>query len=148
MAFTRLRYHLVFGTKYGLPLITPEVEDFLYPVLGRAANNTGGRSIRIGGVEDHVHIICAIPPDIAVDQFVRKLKSQAAAATSRKFPTLTDRYANLDKFLWKPGYGGFTLNPLNMGGIISYVENQKEHHARGTPRPAYERIDRDESTAT
>ena len=132
MPYTKLRYHLVFATKYRAPLIAPEVEDFLYPVLGKAAKNAEGRTLCIGGIEDQVHLICAIPPHIAVGEFTRTLKSQSTAALRGKFPSLRN-------FSWQVGYGGFTLKPGGLSKILAYVKNQRRHHQHGNLLEKYEK---------
>ena len=133
MPFTRMRYHIVFATKKRAGWIWPEVEDFLYPVLGRQAKNLGGQTIRIGGIEDHVHLICAVRCDVAIKGFVEDLKARSSKAVRGEFP-------NLYGFGWQRGFGCFTLDPLNMDEIVAYVENQKEHHGSGDLREVWERV--------
>ncbi|AWV90048.1 IS200/IS605 family transposase [Bradymonas sediminis] len=123
MSFTRLRYHIVFATKYRARWISPAVEEVLYPVLGKVINDIGGQSIRINGVEDHVHLVCALPPSLCIDDSIRAMKSQSTCAIRRHFE-------HLSFFKWQRGFGCFTLNPVDMRGILAYVENQKQHHRR------------------
>lgn len=121
MSFTRLRYHIVFATKGRTPWISAEVEDVLYPVVGKLTRTLGGQLIRVGGIEDHIHIINAIPAKLSVEDFIRDLKSRSSAV-------LHQRFEDLQAFEWQRGFGCFTLNPMDMGAILAYVENQKEHH--------------------
>ena len=133
MSFTRLRYHIVFATKERARWIWPEVEAFLYPVIGHIARQLDGRLLAVGGVQDHVHLVCAIRPSIALDDFVRDVKSRSSAAVRGEFE-------NLYGFGWQDGYGGFTLNPLDMDEIFAYVRNQKEHHANNELHDLWERV--------
>lgn len=123
MALGRARYHLVFATKGRRPFIDENVEKFLYPVLGGITKKAGGKLVRVGGIEDHIHLICGIPPKIAVSDFVKDLKSQSTGALKREFHRLWH-------FKWQVSFGYFTLDPLNMKRVIDYVDNQKEHHRK------------------
>ncbi len=138
MSFVRFRFHLIFATKHRTPWIDAEVEEFLYPVLGRAAKNTGAKAYSIGGVEDHVHMVSSVPARLAFSDFVRKIKSQSTAAVRKEF-------SHLEEFGWQVGYGGFTLNPLDMDAIFAYVKNQKERHRKDDLWEPYEKITEDET---
>lgn len=132
MALTIMRYHFVTGTKERAPLITPEVEPELYDSIREAAVEAGGCAIEIGGIEDHVHLVAAVRPDVAPSTFIGKVKGQ----TSRE---LAEKHSELEEFAWQTGYGGFTLSPFELGRVRSYVENQKAHHERGTTWEQLER---------
>jgi putative transposase len=133
MPYTRLRYHFVFATKKRARWIWPEVEEFLYPVLVRLTERAGGHTIRIGGVEDHVHTICALKPKISPSDFIERIKSESSQA-------VRGRFKNLWGFKWQIGYGAFSLNPHDMDRVIAYVENQKQHHRRGDLWAVYEKM--------
>lgn len=134
MAYTRLRYHIVTATKYRKPVLTPDIENIAYRVLCKKAQTLGAKISHIGGTEDHIHIIAAIPLTLAVSDFVGAIKIDATKAIKRNF-------AHLDTFAWQAGFGAFTLNPNDMAGIIRYVSNQKEHHKQNDLWSAFERSD-------
>ncbi|PEN07994.1 hypothetical protein CRI93_06010 [Longimonas halophila] len=78
MPYTRLRYHLITATHGRLPIITPNVEAVLYPALEEAALNAKGRVLQLGGVADHVHIVVALQPTMAVSDFMRVVKTHSS----------------------------------------------------------------------
>ena len=131
MSFTRLRYHIVFTTKEREPWLTREVEEFVYPVVGRIAKLNRGCLLCIGGVEDHVHLLVAISPTMAVAEFVRAIKASSSAAIRKKFSSLRG-------FRWQGEYSCFTVWPKDYKGLVRYIENQKEHHRQRTTRDDYE----------
>jgi putative transposase len=137
MPFTRFRYHIVFATKKRARLVDAEIEEFLYPVLVQSAERNSGKIVILGGVEDHVHVICGIQPSMAVSHFVDRIKSESAGAIRRNF-------SRRRGFKWQIGFGGFTLDALNYQDAVSYVENQKEHHRLDTLRKPFETIDENE----
>ncbi len=121
MSFTRLRYHLVTGTKRRDPMISPDVEPHLYQYMREAAEEADGQIIELGGIEDHVHILAAIRPDVAPSTFMQRVKSES---TRR----LCAEHEEFDHFQWQTGFSGFTLPPFDLDRVRSYVRNQKEHH--------------------
>lgn len=125
-SYTRLRYHLVFSTKNRQPFITPDIENLVYTALRRRAEDKGAAIIIMNGVADHIHIVVAIPPTIALADFMREIKTASTLSIRKMVPSL--RLI----FEWQDGYGAFTIDPENMQGIIAYVRNQKEHHAHHT----------------
>jgi REP element-mobilizing transposase RayT len=113
-------------------IITPEVEALIYPALQAKALECGGKLFQVGGVEDHVHMVAALPPSVALAAFVRELKTASSRAVN-KAGLLEER------FEWQRGYGAFTLNPLDLSTVLHYVANQKQHHAEGELWTSYER---------
>jgi putative transposase len=53
-SFVGCLVHCVFGTKERRRLITPELQQRLYPYLGGIARENKMKVLSIGGVEDHV----------------------------------------------------------------------------------------------
>lgn len=133
MSYTRLRYHLAWATRNRSPVITPALEDVIYPALRNKAQEHDARLLQIGGVQDHVHLVAALRPTLALADFIREVKTASSRAVNRSG-------MQGGSFHWQRGYGAFTLNPLDLSGILRYVKNQKRHHAAGTTRAAYERM--------
>jgi REP element-mobilizing transposase RayT len=129
MPYTRLRYHLITATHERLPIITPDVEAVLYPALEEAALNAKGRVLQLGGVADHVHIVVALQPTMAVSDFMRVVKTHS----SRRV-----RAEQFKAFRWQARYAAFTVSPNQMQTLIRYVACQKQHHAMNTIRAEYE----------
>jgi putative transposase len=132
MPYWRLFYHLVWATKGRAPLLTPEIEGTAHDLLRRKALALEGRVFAIGGVEDHVHMIVAIPPKIAVARFVGQVKASAATQLNR----LTQREGTP---LWQEEYGAFSFDGKRLPNYIAYVEQQREHHAANRLIPVLER---------
>ena len=135
MPYTRLRYHIVFATKSRKPIITAEAESFLFPVLGKIGRDLGGRIIQVGGVPDHIHIIAAIPPKIAVSDYLRDLKRDSSAALRTNVESLVD-------FRWQRGFSCFTVSAFEIEELKAYVANQKHHHSSGQLIDAFEPLEK------
>ena len=132
MPYWRLFYHLVWSTKHRQPLITAEVEPHIYGYLVSKATGLKGIVFAVGGIEDHVHMVVAIPPSIAVASFVGKVKGTASTRFNKSGISSV-------RFAWQDEYGAFSFDAKRLPNYISYVKKQKEHHARGTLIPVLER---------
>jgi len=132
-SYTRFRYHLVFSTKSRQPYITPDVELLVYKALHRRAEDVGAKIMALNGIVDHVHLVVAIPPTLRVSDFVREIKTSSTRSIRKIVPHLHLL------FEWQNGYGGFTLDADNLGGVIAYVNHQKEHHTQNTLIEKYEK---------
>jgi REP-associated tyrosine transposase len=84
MSYTNLLYHIVYGTKDRLPLITKELRPHMHHFLGALISELHGTPLEINGVADHVHVLARIKPVTSVSEFLSKLKSQSQAGLTVK----------------------------------------------------------------
>ena len=84
---------------------------------------TGGISLGINGIEDHVHLLAKLRPDRALSDVLRELKANATGWMHDVFPRLSD-------FSWQRGYGAFTVSHSNVKQVQHYLARQKEHHRK------------------
>lgn len=77
-SFTRLTYHIVFGTKYRRRSIRNDLKERLYEYIGGTIRGKKGHLIEIGGVEDHIHILAGLSPAIAVSEVIRDVKANSS----------------------------------------------------------------------
>ena len=120
-SYTNLLYHFVFATKDRLPLLTSKIRPRLYEYLGGTVRGLDGTALEIGGIEDHIHLLAKLRQDIAVAEFIKKLKSNSSRWVRR---TLRKDFG------WQEGYGGFTVSESQMERVRQYIRNQEEHHRR------------------
>ena len=125
--------HIIFSTKYREELIYPPAEDELYAYLGGECKRLDCQPIRIGGYTDHVHVLCKLSQKIALMKLVEQIKSHS----SKWMKTKRDDLIN---FYWQDGYGAFSVNPAGVERVITYIENQKEHHSKITFQNEYRAI--------
>ena len=121
MSYTRLLYHIVFRTKYSKNTIPAEHEKELYAYIMGIIKNKKSKLYRIGGTENHLHLLVDIHPTFALSDFMRELKEHSSKwlATNPNFPNFEG---------WAVSFAGFTYNLNNKQTIINYIKNQKEHH--------------------
>ena len=121
MSYTKLLYHIVFRTKYGKNTIPEQHEKELYAYILGIINNKKSKLYRIGGTENHLHLLIDIHPTFAVSDFMRELKEYSSKwlAQNPNFPDFES---------WAVSFAAFTYNLSDKQTIINYIKNQKEHH--------------------
>ncbi len=134
MPYWQLFYHIVWSTKDRLPLLTPDVEAIIHDLLRGKAVGLGATVFALNGVFDHVHLVVAIPPRIAVAKFIGQIKAVASTKFNKS------RVSEVS-FFWQEEYGVFSFDGKRLPNYIAYVERQKVHHAQGTIIPILERTD-------
>lgn len=70
--YTQIYYHIVFSTKNRARAILPDGREDLYRYLWGIHRNLKCHVYRIGGVEDHVHILTSIHPTLALAKYPKK----------------------------------------------------------------------------
>src|SRR5881394_3020874 len=120
-SFVSCLMHCVFSTKERRQLITPEIQQRLYPYLGGIARENKMKALSIGGVDDHVHALLSIPSTLSVAKSVQLLKGNSSKWIHETFP-------NQRLFEWQEGYGAFSIAVSGMEDTVRYIHSQKEHH--------------------
>lgn len=133
MSHTALTYHLIFSTYYRQPVINIEHEKELYKYICDFSIYRGVFVRRVGGMPDHVHLLCDIPPKIALSDFVQLLKAE-----SSKFMRVNPNFPNWQG--WTAGYGAFTVSSDIREAVRRYIMNQKQHHCHHSFADEYKTI--------
>jgi REP element-mobilizing transposase RayT len=113
----------VFRTKYGRNTIPEQHEKELYAYILGIINNKKSKLYRIGGIENHLHLLIDMHPTIAVSDFMKELKEYSSKwlAKNQKFPDFEG---------WAVSFAAFSYNLSDKQKIIDYIKNQKEHHKK------------------
>ncbi len=130
--FTQLYVHCVWSTWDRLPLITPAVEPRLYMAIVEKCRELRCLPIRIGGIQDHVHLLVRLHPAVAVATLVQEVKGSASHL-------MTHSVAPGEFFKWQGAYGAFTLQADEVPIVKEYIANQKAHHDNRDLRAEWER---------
>jgi putative transposase len=130
--YWRLFYHIVWSTKKREPLLTPDIEPVVYGFLRGKATDLEAVVFALNGTADHVHMVAAIPPKLAVAKFIGQVK----AVASTRFNQSGGSGRTL---FWQEEYGVFSFDGKRLPNYIAYVERQKEHHAANAIIPILER---------
>ena len=132
-SFVSCLMHVVFSTKERRPFITPDLQERLWPYLGGIARENKMKALKVGGVEDHVHVLLSLPSTLAIAKAVQLIKGNSSKWIHETFP-------NLRAFEWQEGYGAFSISVSGIDDTIAYIANQAEHHRKRTFKEELEAI--------
>lgn len=119
-----LHAHIVFCTKYRRSVITRRVFDALRTSMRRTARAIDIELIAVESDGDHIHLMIAYPPNIALCEIVRRLKGASSRSVRLK------RFTEVLKRLWGSAFWSPSYFIVSCGGaplevVKSYVENQR-----------------------
>jgi len=114
--------HCVFSTKERQPSIPDDMLQKMWAYLSGVADNHHIRTLAIGGIGNHVHLLLAIPQTMTVASAINALK----ANSSRWM------HEHNKAFDWQKGYGAFSVSPSQVEPVKHYIRTQAEHHAKHT----------------
>lgn len=115
--------HLTFSTKERHPYLRDEtLRNDLHAYLGRISKQLDCPPIKVGGMEDHVHILSRFGRTITQAEWVKELKRVSNLRLKKE--------GRLKHFEWQGGYADFSVSASNLERVKRYIENQKAHHRR------------------
>ncbi|MCX7110255.1 MAG: IS200/IS605 family transposase [Proteobacteria bacterium] len=118
--YLSLHYHIVFGTKNRALVIDGHWRPRLHEYLGGTIRGLGGSPERIGGTEDHVHLLVSLEAKHCLADVMRELKK---ASSVWVHDSLAEK-----NFAWQEGYAAFTVSASALSAVTRYIDNQEEHH--------------------
>ncbi|MDO8629278.1 MAG: IS200/IS605 family transposase [Phycisphaerales bacterium] len=118
--------HLVFSTKERRPFLRDKTtRDALHAYLGGVSRQLDCAPIRIGGAEDHVHVLARLGRTITQADWVKELKRVSNL-------WLKEEERDYADFQWQGGYAVFSVSQSNLEQVKEYIARQEEHHRNTT----------------
>jgi REP element-mobilizing transposase RayT len=125
MSYVSSYHHCIFSTKERRPIITAALRERLWPFMGGIARQNKMTAVEIGGVEDHVHILLALPSTIAIAKALQLIKGGSSKWVHDSFPEHR-------LFGSQTKYGAFSVSVSQLDKIVSYIKDQENHHRKMT----------------
>ncbi|MDB6119484.1 MAG: transposase [Verrucomicrobiaceae bacterium] len=119
--YTDITYHIVFATKHRVRALDKARRDELFRFMWGVVKERHCHLYRIGGVEDHVHILTSLHPTVALADLIKEIKTASSAwiKGGKVLPFFEH---------WQEGYAAFTVAADDRPALIGYIKNQEEHH--------------------
>ncbi|KPK01160.1 MAG: hypothetical protein AMS20_14155 [Gemmatimonas sp. SG8_28] len=111
-------------------MIDSSAAAFLRRFLPARASEHGARTVALGIVRDHVHLVLQVGPVFDLPRLVQGLKGASARllnADIRVSPT---------GLRWAPGYNVQSVSPADLTRVVAYVRNQSTRHPDRAIEPA------------
>src|SRR5712664_2509942 len=107
-SLAQIYLHIVFSTKVRIPFLKEKkVRDDLYAYMAGICKNLDSPAQMVGGVEDHVHLLCRHSKNLALSHFLQELKRDSSKWVKTQAASLAD-------FHWQGGYGAFSVSPSHV----------------------------------
>jgi REP-associated tyrosine transposase len=125
MSYVSSYFHCVFSTKERRKLISPSLQERLWPFLGGIARQNNLKALIAGGTEDHVHILLSLPSTMPVAKAMQLIKGGSSKWIHETFPEQR-------LFAWQEKYGAFSVSFSQLDATTDYIKSQQEHHRTRT----------------
>lgn len=119
--YTKLLYHVVFGTKGRAQSIAADHRPRLHEYLGGIVRAEKGSALEIGGTADHVHMLIRWRADEALSTLLRNVKGNSSRWLHETIPAMAG-------FRWQEGYSAFTVSESQRETVAAYIREQERHH--------------------
>ena len=116
--------HIVFSTQDRQPFLRHRALcEAMHKYLASVWARRGCPVIKVGGVEDHVHMLARQARMIALTEWVKELK-RASSLWVKEAPE------GACFFQWQAGYGAFSVSQSHSSAVERYIIRQEQHHRR------------------
>lgn len=122
-AKTRLRYHIIFSTKYRRTCL----EGIREEVLSSFRKAEASSHFRIHRMElsgDHIHFLVSFPPCYSISQTVRRMKQYSTRYLYDNCGEYLSRFFWGKRVVWTHGYFCSTIGEVSEERVIKYIEGQ------------------------
>jgi putative transposase len=133
-SLVQIYVHLVYSTKDRRPFLRyQQLRDRTHGYLARVCTNQQSPAVIIGGVDDHVHLLCRLSKTLDVATLIHELKRDSSK-------WIKEQHSSLADFAWQNGYGAFSVSPAHVPALKQYITNQEEHHAAESYQDEFRRL--------
>ena len=123
-SLAKILVHSVFSTKDRRPFLRDHLlRQELHKYLGGILAQLECQPIIVGGVEDHVHLLCALSRTCKPAAMIKEAKRASSLWLKTKSP-------ELQSFAWQNGYGIFSVGFSQIDSVRKYIAGQEEHHRK------------------
>ncbi len=123
-SLSKIVLHIIFSTKDRYPFLKDlETRAQLHAYMAGICRQQKSPAFLIGGVADHVHLLCHLNRTCTVADLVKEAKRSSSLWTK-------EEGGMLEKFAWQGGYGAFSVGQSQVDEVSKYISDQEVHHQR------------------
>jgi putative transposase len=111
---------LLFATKHRRGLPTGDQLGTFGEVFASACADFGAELVEMDGEDDHIHLLVAYPPRVAVARLVNSLKGVSARRLRQRYRVRTHR-----EHLWSPSYFAASAGGAPLETPKAYIRQQR-----------------------
>jgi REP element-mobilizing transposase RayT len=123
-SLAKILLHVVFSTKDRRPHLRDRVfREEMHHYIGGILNRINCPPVIVGGVEDHVHLLCVLSRTCAPADMVKEVKRSSSLWIKTRTPDFAE-------FAWQSGYGIFSIGYSQIEDVRGYIAGQEQHHRK------------------
>ena len=133
-SLAQLYTHIVFSTKNRENFLRdPSLRANTFAYLASTCQALNSPTLIVGGVADHVHILCMLSRKHTLIDFMKELKRESSKWVKKQDPELKN-------FYWQGGYGAFSISPSHINALRAYIARQENHHRKETFKEEFRKL--------
>ena len=114
--------HLIIETKDGRPFLSDRaLREDLHGYVTGILRVLECQSLRVGGVDDHVHVLFRLSRLRTLQRVVNDIRDASLVWV---------RGRGLAEFDWRDGESIFSVSPQHLDRVARYIRHQERHHRR------------------
>jgi REP element-mobilizing transposase RayT len=126
--------HIVFSTKQRRPYLNDRnLREKIHGYMAGICKNLNCPALKIGGSEDHTHLLTRHSKILTISDFLRELKRSSSI-------WIKTQNEELSSFQWQNGYGAFSVSPSHVQQVKTYIANQETHHRKESFQDEFRRL--------
>ena len=126
--------HPVWATWDRMPLLSGPFEQRIHRAIAAKCAELSAEVIALGGVDDHVHLLVALPATPSLAELIRQVKGSSSHLATH------DAHPVGASFKWQGAYGAVSVSPDALPAVSAYIACQREYHAANTLHPEWEHL--------
>lgn len=115
------KYHVIWCPKYRRKVLIHGVDKRLKDIIYFVCNKYGAQIIELEIMEDHVHLLVEVDPQLGIHLLIKKIKGHSSRLLRQEFSFLCSKLPTL----WTNNYFVSTVGGAPLQVIKQYIENQK-----------------------
>ncbi|OJV21266.1 MAG: transposase [Dyadobacter sp. 50-39] len=125
MSWTRIWIHVVFATKYRVPVLRDEIRKKVFVHIREYAMSKGIELDMINGYVDHAHCLICLNRQQTLADVMKIIKGESAHWINKYNLTAA-------KFVWQDDYWAVSVSERHVTHVRRYISKQEEHHKAKT----------------
>jgi putative transposase len=128
--YTQIHVQFIFAVKYRIGVVQSSWKNELYKYITGITQKNKHRLLVINGMPDHIHILIGMRPTQSISDLMQDIKGGSSK-------WINEKKLVKGHFEWQEGYGAFSYGKSQIKDVISYIENQEQHHSKKTFKEEY-----------
>ncbi len=128
--YTQLYVQLIFAVQGRQNIISKIHREEIHKYLTGITTKRKHKLLSVFCMPDHTHLLVGLQPLQSISDLARDLKTGSSHFINQK------RWIR-GHFNWQVGFGAFSYSKREISSVISYINNQEEHHQKKTFKEEY-----------